>query len=173
MTRARDIATQGGLVLLNTTTFSAQSTVSFNNVFSATYDNYLIHIASTGSTTAVDVNMRLRVSGVDNSSTIYSRSSLYQSSTTVSGQLLTGQTVWVGIAAAQSSKRQFAQLTVFNPFATEYTAAIGDQMDNTNGNVTQSRRAFGTTVTTSYDGCTISADSGTITGTISVYGIRK
>jgi hypothetical protein len=116
----------GALTLLDTTTFSAQSSVSFDDVFSATYDNYLIHIANTGSTTAVDVLMRLRAAGVDNSSANYSRSSIFQSSTTVSGQLLTGQTSWIGVTSAVSTQRQFSQLTVFNPFATQYTALIGD-----------------------------------------------
>jgi len=161
-----------GLVLLNTTTFTTQASVSFDNVFSATYDNYLIHIANTGSTTAVDVIMRLRASGVDNSSANYSRSSLYQSSTTVSGQLLTSQTSWIGVSSAISTQRQFSQLTVFNPFAAQYTAAIGDLVDTPNGSTNQSRRGFGTTVTTSYDGFSIIPNSGTITGTIKVYGYK-
>jgi hypothetical protein len=95
---------------------------------------------------------------------------LFQSSTTVSGQLLTGQTSWIGVNTAVSTQRQFSQLTVFNPFTTQYTAVIGDLVDVPNGNTAQSRRAFGTTVTTSYDGFTIIPASGTVTGTISVYG---
>ena len=60
------------LVLLNTTTFTTQSTVSINDVFSATYDSYFIIISTDGSTTAQTLGLRMRVSGLDNSSNNYS-----------------------------------------------------------------------------------------------------
>jgi hypothetical protein len=161
-----------GLTLINTTTFSAVASQSFNDVFSATYNNYYIQMAATGSTTAVDIIFRLRVAGSDNSSANYSRSSLFQSSTTVSGQSLTGQTSWIGVLSAVSTQRQYGDLTVFNPFATEYTGAIGNQIDVPNGSTTQSRRTYGTTVTTSYTGFTLIPNSGTMTGTVSVYGYK-
>jgi hypothetical protein len=68
-----------GISLINTTTLSAVSSQSFNDVFSATYNNYYIQMTLNGSTTSQDVNLRLRVSGADNSSANYSRSNLFQS----------------------------------------------------------------------------------------------
>jgi hypothetical protein len=161
-----------GISLINTTTLSAVSSQSFNDVFSATYNNYLIHIQVTGSTTATDVNFRLRVASVDNSSANYSRSSLFQSSTTISGQRVTAQTQWPGIVGAISTDRQYGDLTVFNPFATQFTGAIANTFDLPSGNINQSRRTYGTTVTTSYTGFTIYPTTGTITGTVSVYGYK-
>jgi hypothetical protein len=161
-----------GISLINTTTLSAVSSQSINDVFSATYSNYLIHIQVTGSTTATDVNFRLRVASVDNSSANYSRSSLFQSSTTISGQRVTAQTQWPGIVGAISTDRQYGDLTVFNPFATQFTGAIANTFDLPSGNINQSRRTYGTTVTTSYTGFTIYPTTGTITGTVSVYGYK-
>ena len=56
-----------GLVLLNTTDFTGVPSQSINDVFSATYNNYLIVIddliRNTGG--ALDIYLRLRVSGTD------------------------------------------------------------------------------------------------------------
>lgn len=161
-----------GLVLINTTTFTTQASVSFNDVFSATYNNYLIHFALDGSTTQQDVNFRFRVASADNSSANYSRTALSQVSTTVSGQSLTAQTSWLGVGSAVSTQRQYADLTVFNPFATQYTAGMSNVLSTPNGATYQDRRMYGTTVTTSYTGFTLIPAAGTITGTVSVYGYK-
>jgi hypothetical protein len=46
MTKARDVATQGGLVLLNTTSFSAAASVSVSNIFTSDYQNYKVVVNS-------------------------------------------------------------------------------------------------------------------------------
>jgi hypothetical protein len=102
-----------GISLINTTTLSAVSSQSFNDVFSATYNNYYIQMTLNGSTTSQDVNLRLRVSGADNSSANYSRSNLFQSSTTVSGQSLTGQTSWISVCEVISTMRQYGEVNSF------------------------------------------------------------
>ena len=62
-----------GLVLLNTQTFSAASTISFpDNTFTAAYNAYSFVLNVTGST-AVNVRARLRANGVDNYSANYNR----------------------------------------------------------------------------------------------------
>ena len=61
---------KAGMVLLNTTSFSGVSSGSVNDVFSATYENYRI-IATLVGTTVEAFNMRLRVSGADNSTNNY------------------------------------------------------------------------------------------------------
>ena len=50
-----------GLVLLNTTDFTTQSSVVVDNVFNATYDNYLINLKlSAVSATDIDILFYLR-----------------------------------------------------------------------------------------------------------------
>lgn len=161
-----------GLTLINSTAFTTQSSVSINDVFSATYDNYLVQIATTGSTTTTGVDMRLRVGGVDNTSGNYNRSSIFQSSTTITGQIQSAQTSFNAVVNAVSTERAFAQMTVINPFATQFTGLINDQVENLSSGIVQYRRTYGTTVTTSYTGFTFYPGTGTITGKVSTYGYQ-
>ena len=78
---------KAGLVLLNTTSFSAVSSQSINDVFSATYKNYLVQFVGTQSTSA-GFTMRLRVSGADNTNSTYNNAGvtyLSNNSTTTLG----------------------------------------------------------------------------------------
>ena len=60
MTKARDVATQGGLVLISSTTVgSAITSVTINNAFSATYDAYKIIITGGVSSGECDVTFQL------------------------------------------------------------------------------------------------------------------
>jgi len=61
-----------GLVLLNTTSFSAVASQSINDVFNATYDTYqIVTDLSASSNNGETVLMRLRVAGADNTSNNY------------------------------------------------------------------------------------------------------
>ena len=66
---------KAGMVLLNTTSFSAVASQSINDVFSSTYDNYLI-VCDITSSTDQEVFFRLRASGSDLTSNVYRYGSL-------------------------------------------------------------------------------------------------
>lgn len=69
-----ELSTAGGLVHINTTTFSAAATVNVDNCFSATYDNYKIIIENTArSATSVEMTLRFRVGGATNSTSNYAQ----------------------------------------------------------------------------------------------------
>ena len=69
---------KAGMVLLNTTSFSAVASQSVNDVFSATYDNYkiILNIDSTSSA-SYDLVLRLRVGGSDLSTTVYTYGGIF------------------------------------------------------------------------------------------------
>ena len=71
MTRARDIATQGGLVLLNNTSFSAVSSVSISNVFDSTYSTYRVLISLIASAGNQTLSFRCRENVTDKTSADY------------------------------------------------------------------------------------------------------
>lgn len=73
-------------------TFSGCSSVSLNDVFSATYNNYLIIINGKSDASAGDVNFRLRASNSDNSSSIYGSAVRYASSGSGTGFIQVGNT---------------------------------------------------------------------------------
>jgi hypothetical protein len=152
-------------------TFSGASSVSLNDVFSATYTNYLILPLVTGSG-SIDVNMRLRVSGADNSSANYARQTLDSSGTTTGSSRNTAETSWTGIMALNSTTRTPTPIQLFQPFEAHNTTAISTRLGAISGNIEFRNVAHGLSVTTSYTGFTLIAQSGTITGVVSVYGYR-
>jgi hypothetical protein len=164
--------TVGGLVHIETRTASASAAEIFNNVFSATYINYLVLLQLTGSG-SIGIDMRLRAGGTDNSSAQYRRQTLESTSTTTSSSRNTGDTSWVGLLAADSSQRNVTALQVFQPFETQHTAALSTRLNAISGNIEFRYVGHGISVTTSYDGFSLIATSGNFTGTINVYGYKK
>jgi hypothetical protein len=164
-----------GWVYVTSTTFSAVSTVSLNNCFSSTYDHYKVIINNYGSTTSF-TRWRLRASGSDSSASSYFRygfNTVYNAGSLV---VYNGgpETSWVpctsyGPAAAGSGT---TELFISNPFlSTSNTMTTTDANDS---DAAQSYKLNGMyNQTTSFDGFTIFPNGGTITGNITVYGIRK
>jgi hypothetical protein len=162
-------------------TFSGASTVSLNDVFSATYDNYRIIINSNNSTVSAQSNfLRMRVGGADNSSSNYrwSGSYIFDNAATpgVNSQASNGlgTSFYSGASSSTAGFTAFTVLDLSNPFATKHTSYSGiaysyDQFGTRGGVDTQGGVM---SVTTSYTGFTIVSGSGNITGTISVYGYK-
>ena len=168
MTRARDVASNGGMVLINSTTFTAQSTISFNNVFSSTYDNYKLVISATG-TTSANVNMRLRVGGVDNASAIYKRQFLRAIDTSVSGDysFLTE----TNIVDIDTTTTGVCFTEIFSPALAAKTRILSNFNAGRNDYVGLFYTNHDTA--TAYDGFSLLPSAGTATGTISIYGYKK
>ena len=173
MTRTRDVATQGGLVLLNTTTFTSQSSVSINNVFSAAYDNYKI-IGTHINTSTTSLGLRVRSGGTDLTTSTYKWVAPYWQSVTGGGvgvdAIASGTTV--AISFTGSTVQGFFETTIANPYLTKNTHFTGTHQDNRTNLVGTLRWGVVDNIL-SYDGFTILPDAGTTTGTISVYGMRK
>jgi hypothetical protein len=156
-----------GLVLLNTTTASAVTSVSIDNCFSATYDNYLIISTLTSASTGLALKIRFRVSGADNSTANYNWCGQYQqnTTTTISGEQATGATSGQISGIGANDGTFFANIS--NPFLTKTTHWYGHNFDGTY------RRDYGgkLNVTTSYTGFTL-IYAQAMTGTIKVYGYK-
>jgi len=165
-----------GLVLINTTTFTTQASVSFDNVFSATYDNYalVMNLVSSANET---IRLRYRVSGADNTTSNYVHHIQYLStgSSAYSAFVGTASSAFITSSDGISSSKS-VNLNVFKPFATDYTSMIG--LHN-NSSASGNNPYFGGVVqgafvaTTSFTGFSVfPLASGTITGTIKVYGYK-
>jgi hypothetical protein len=159
----------GGLVLINTTSFSAASTISLNNVFSATYDNYKIQI-TLSSTTDADLQIRLRASGTDNSTaSSYNNQRLLATSTTVAGIRQTDS--YFRSINVRDNDFNALDFTFFRPFLTKPTLMNGLVTYGENSGSGLQFFVGGHNQTVSYDGFTFFGP--TITGTVSVYGYKK
>lgn len=163
-----------GLVLLAKDTFSAVSTVSFDNVFSNTYKQYQIIINATGSTTNVGINCRGRTSGSDYSTASYSRQQIYAYGSTAAAFRYTSETSWA-IGNVNSSFVNVMPFEILNPYQSTYTSAVSLYTTNPTGtgSIESGYYAHGITVTNSFDGITIFVASGTMTGSIMIYGLAQ
>jgi len=160
------------LVLLNTTSFTTQSSVSIDNVFSATYDTYVIRGSYTGSVDST-CDMRLRVSGADNSAANYERQLFNVNNASTSFTRLTGQTSYTNISGHTTTYNGINIVEIHRPFNTSPTLAIS--LGNADGS-TDTRAVnqyMKHTASTSFTGFTIYPGSGNITGNVSVYGYNK
>jgi hypothetical protein len=158
------VATQG------TVTFSGASSVSLNDVFSATYDNYLIFVNIDSASTDALVNMRMRVSGTDNSSNNYYWAygyAAYTGAAALVNKNSAGLTSSFEVGYSDGS----VGLNVYNPFKS-FKTIIGKLLGLNNDNDVHYGGGGNMSVTTSYTGFTVYPVSGTITGTVQVYGYK-
>lgn len=155
---------KAGIVLLNTTTFTTVASQSINNVFSATYQNYLVQFKG-GASADTTLKMNLRVGGVDNTTaSSYVLQRVNADSTTLAAARST-TTFWDSMNVYSTQDNIF-NLTISNPFAAEFTLI---NANNTKYNVYQAFGGFHNQ-NTSYDGFTFTPSTGTITGTVRIYG---
>lgn len=171
-----DIDTVGGLVKIAANTFSAQSTVSINDCFSSTYENYLLIVRVSAASTNSQVRLRLRVSGTDDTGSNYAYANRYLrldagGSGTGTGSAATA----MQLAATQNSADGCsAVINIVAPNLTVYTKMSGFAVNQQNsGDVYLYDQGCMHTLSTAYTGCTVAVDTGTFTGTVRVYGYRN
>jgi hypothetical protein len=164
-------------VHLSTVSFSAVASQSINDVFSATYDNYKILMNFTSSGQAA-INMRLRVSGSDNSTSNYHNhwQATSTSENTYSGNSEVSQTSFRVSSSSGTTSIKSLSFDFFAPFLSDRTMYLGLQnfsnTDKANGYAGGVQHgAFNDS--TSFTGFTVIASSGSLTGSISVYAYNK
>jgi hypothetical protein len=150
-------------------TFGTAESVSINGVFSSTFDNYRFIFDATPSTSN-NIDIRLRVGGVDNST---SNSYIFQlvdlSSTTSSPSRVTTTAFRGGTLTLNSTYTSGFIVDVINPFAAARTNYYATNQDAESG--ARMRIFVGThNQATSYDGFSLICSTGNITGTVTVYG---
>jgi hypothetical protein len=166
-----EIISSGGLSLITSQTFSAQSSVSVNNCFTTTYQNYRVIIDSNASGNT-GIVFRFRASGSDNTTSNYFKTGIYAGN----GVAVTSQ---ANSGAAQfdpgvlSVTRHRLTWDILSPQAAERTFVSGINPESIDGilNIYTFVGAF--QATTQFDGFTFSVGSGTTTGTIRVYGYKN
>ena len=148
---------------------SAVASQSVNSVFSATYESYKILANIIGSTTA-DLRMLLRASGTD-AATNYNRELLVADGSSVSSGRATSQTNGFFIGYLNSTYYCGSDIIMMSPFSSSATFCSANYL-RTDGPQVGLNTGLHTTAS-SYDGFTISPASGTMTGSISIYGFNK
>jgi hypothetical protein len=186
MTKARDLANGGfGLVLVKpstvvggtdngkgTVTISGASTLSLNGVFNSTYTHYRVMLSIFGSTST---NYRLRFgtsnsaySGAEYFFVNYLQNTASSQTTSSAGS----QTSWfIGSHGSTSNLRDVNTIEIGNPNVAARTTAVWSGLSRDLSRM-QSGAGF-IEQDTQYTDLFLVPDSGTISGTISVYGYNK
>ena len=171
--------TTPGLVFLNATSFTNVASQSINSVFSSTYASYLITYNIQGQdTTARAIYVRLRASSTDTTTNYVSGFGGWNIEGT--GQTLneavTGSTfIQLGYSSNNTDiQRLVGQAYLHNPNVAQYTTLLGNATAEKAGAYKGGYQTYGMqTGTTQFDGLTIYAASGNITGTVRIYGLRN
>ena len=162
-------ASGGGLVFINSTPFTASSSVSVNSVFSSTYRNYKMVFSYTMSANNEPLYMRMRASGTDDSSANYF----------INGTVgVTSSITNIGAANQTSFKLQQGGATAAGISMDVYAPNIGTRINITSQGSAISTGAYASSyqiggfldANVTADGFTLIPGSGTITGTVKVYG---
>jgi len=163
----QNVAEAGGLVQVATATASADSSVSINGCFTSTYTNYRIVTKLTTSGNAY-INYRLRASGSDASGSNYNRQSLQGLSSTASAFASASNTLGY-LNINQHTGLIQTSVDIFGP---QVAAATGFSIVTYSAKPAVEVTGTEHTLSTAYDGITIFASTGTITGSIFVYGYK-
>lgn len=158
--------TGAGLDLITAQTFSGLSSVSVNNCFTAVYQNYRLVFSGTGSGDAL---LRLRAGGVDNTSSDYRMARYFVGhNVNVAFTSVTNNTQTNMILGNASSNDSVFSADLFNPHLAVNTLCVsnaaGPLLQTIAGSLLNS---------VSFDGCTVYASSGTLTGSLRIYGYRN
>jgi hypothetical protein len=163
-----------GLTLINTTSFSAVSSISVSDVFSATYNNYRVDIVLTGASANASDSLRLRVAGADNSTSNYNYAGIFLRTTAASipyGN--TNQTSFADILPHSTNGNEAFTLNIYSPFVAERTKYNAGGIGQDVTSIATHFQAGVFAATTSFTGFTFISGSGTFTGTIKVYGLAN
>jgi hypothetical protein len=165
-----------GLAFVVSSSFSGASSVSLDNVFTSAYENYrVLLIASDVSGTGIHLRFRMRAASTDASgSNYYSAADWALSTASRNVDAGAGETSGRIVYVDNATSVAMGAFDVLRPAVADDTHVAGFGYRNDPASLVGSW-PFGAmhAVDTAYDGITLFPDSGTISGTIFVYGYRS
>jgi len=163
---------QSGLTLISSQSFSAVTSISINNCFSATYQNYMIYVNLT-SVTGGDYNyLKLRASGTDSSASYnFVRVIAYDS--TVAAGSSDNQTTGYQIGTSSAADGGATRIDVYNPALARDTYFYSAGNRKNGGNLEFESAIGNHNLATAYDGLTLITSGSAFAGNIRVYGVQN
>lgn len=156
-----------GLVYITTGTLSG-GTFNVDSCFTSTYKNYVLVANITGSAASF-CSLRMRAAGSTDSGANYNRRGFYNVGAGPVNYSGTGETSMF-FAQYGTTNAGFTVCELANPQAAARTVAFINNMDSAVYDQYQIVDTVATT--TQYDGFSLIANSGTLAGTVVVYGRR-
>jgi hypothetical protein len=164
-------AVNGTVSATGAVTFSGASSVSINDVFSATYTHYRV-IANAVNSGDSGANFRFRVAGSDATSGDYFVQKNYISNSVNPTKTGATSATTIDLGPLWTGYNSYAY-DIFNPFVTTRSQIIGNSFSLNSFSSWEGLTTFALLNTaTSYTGFTFYPASGTMTGSIRVYGYK-
>ena len=162
-----------GLVLLTSGDVSSGGPITFTNLFSSEFDNYIVYISELTCTGQNVIYYRTASGGSWNTSNVYSNQRIYGQTSSVGAQRFSSTYAQFGYAGGKESNYE---IHFFSPYLSTQTAVIsrGAYSDNTNGGFIELHHSY-VNNTTSYDGFVFDevTRGASISCSYEVYGITK
>jgi hypothetical protein len=155
-----------GLVLLNTTSFSGVAAQNVDSLFSSTYLNYKIIIRATYA--SGDLKFQGRVGGSTIAGAAYGHQRVRGDNTTMTVSRSSGNSDW--FISEQHSVNSQVVIELGGPNVAENTTGV---VQDSRGFNTINLISLRHDANDQFDGLRIYPTSGTMTGTVSVYGYNK
>jgi hypothetical protein len=166
-----------GMVHLNTTTFTTAASVSVDNVFTSSYQNYFIVFNATGTVDSAAVSIQYRASATT-TTTNYAWTNNNNGANSAPAGNYSGasftNTMIIGNFGSSGAHFGF-EANVFNPQNNSNTVqqASAIRSSSTVGGIYYYDSSGTQVSTTQFDGFIISTGSGNMTGSVRIYGLRN
>lgn len=162
----------GGLVHISTVDFSAVALQRLNNVFTSSYDVYEIVINNVTASDFVSIAFRLSSGGTDNTTaSSYTRQRILSTApSTLNTATFSGDGYFSN--DADTTAPTSMKYTVYGPALAQATGILHQAFVNASSDVLIVTGGYHS-VTSAYDGFSLTPSSGTFSGTVSVYGYGR
>lgn len=163
----------GALTFITSATPSSSSTFSISNCFTSTYQNYMLVMNTNSVSTSMQILMRLRASSTDTSAN-YAYQRLFWNTTALadSNQAGTDEIPFMSAVVAANAGGNQAIAYILSPQLARTTTYLISSYGNDGTSYGWQVNGVQTD-NTQFDGFTIYTSTGTLSGTIRVYGIAN
>ena len=167
-------APASGLTLITTATFSAVTAASINSCFSSTYKNYKVMFNETAQSANSLMYFQLRNAGSDRATSAYYNATQGLTYANTAANLTSLNNVgFIGEGLSAAGDRNKYSLEIFEPVNASLRTLVNGTSNGSNATgISGYSIRFCYELTDTNDGLTIFPDSGTISGTIRVYGYQ-
>jgi hypothetical protein len=160
-----------GLWKVASTTFTSSAGVEMSNCFSSNYQNYIVQIVYAGSVTTNTQTQYMTGTNTKDTAANYNRFGFYWFSGINSFNMASTTSDFVINHSSTAADFSTAQITISNPNVSGVRTVSNSHGYSGDSGLTTFLN-FNKATTTAYTGLYFFPSSGTITGTITVYGMR-
>lgn len=151
-------------------TFTAATAANITAFSSSSYTNYLCKFRVTSRSLAGQIQIRLRLGGTDNTGSVYDRQNNIASGATSTASTASAQTIWDNMAGGNRSFQR-GDISFYAPNVASPTFIDATISDNdATANFSRIGYSGWHRDSTAFDGFSLISSTGTITGTLKVYG---